>query len=121
MNTHIQPKKASSDWHRADIKAALEKAGWTLRKLSQHHGYFPTMANNALERPYPNAERIIAEAIGVDPWVIWPSRYDTDHQPIRKRNFPTVRPKHWARPGSRPKSQDNRPNKLGNVNHSGED
>lgn len=70
-------KKASpQDWHRADIKSALEKAGWSLRKLSTHHGYAnPNTLQTALNRPWPKAERYIAEAIGVEPAEIWPSRY----------------------------------------------
>jgi len=39
----------------------------------------------ALNRPYPKAERIIAAAIGIAPEVIWPERY-------AKRNFTPVLP-----------------------------
>ena len=87
MNSRIQSKKASTkDWHRADIKAALEKAGWTLRKLSTQQGYSPNTVKVALEKPYPNMERIIANAIGIPPWEIWPSRYHSDHTPKSGRN-----------------------------------
>lgn len=84
MNKRIHPKKASlpKDWHPADIKAALEKAGWSLRRLSQHHGYSPCLLQVALARPYPRAEGLIAEAIGVSPETIWPSRYD-ERRPLR--------------------------------------
>lgn len=77
MNKTRTPKKpALQDWHRADIKAALEKAGWTLRALAIAHGSkHGTTLRQALDHPYPKAERIIAEAIGVEPAVIWPSRY----------------------------------------------
>ncbi|WP_330178016.1 helix-turn-helix domain-containing protein [Candidatus Vondammii sp. HM_W22] len=100
MSNHIQSKKARhKDWHRADIKAALEKAGWSLRRLATHHGYPPSMAIHALVKPYPNGERLIADAIGMDPWKIWPSRYDENHCHIRKRGtFPVCRPANWAKP-----------------------
>ena len=76
MTTRTQPKKsAPEDWHRADIVAALRKAGWTLRQLSSHHGYAPGSLGQALKRPWPRAERLIADAIGVAPETIWPSRY----------------------------------------------
>lgn len=80
MSTRRTTKKPPrSDWHPADIKAALEKAGWSLRRLSLHHGYkSPTTLKEALHRRYPKAERLIAEAIGVDPATIWPSRYAQD-------------------------------------------
>jgi Ner family transcriptional regulator len=43
--------------------------------LSTEHGYHPTAAGKALKRPWPALEAIIAEAINVAPWEIWPSRY----------------------------------------------
>lgn len=66
---------ASENWHQADVVAALRKAGWSLRRLSKHHGYNPTVLSNVLNRDWPKGERIIAEAIGVDPATIWPERY----------------------------------------------
>ncbi|PND33745.1 transcriptional regulator [Achromobacter pulmonis] len=85
MTKHKAPKKpASSDWHRADIKAALEKAGWSLRRLAAHHGYAaPTTLTIPLNRPWPKGERIIAAAIGVDPAEIWPSRYQKKYSAPR--------------------------------------
>ncbi|WP_226383435.1 helix-turn-helix domain-containing protein [Burkholderia mayonis] len=79
------PKKTAqrSDWHQADIIAAVKKAGWSLRALSIHHGYAPGTLRNALRTAYPNAEKLIAETIGVPPEAIWPSRYE-------KRNFTPV-------------------------------
>ena len=78
MTERALPKKpAKHDWHRADIKAALEKAGWSLRGLSVHHGYKAAQTLQiALHRPWPKGERLIAEAIGLTPEDIWPSRYD---------------------------------------------
>jgi len=77
MSNVDSPKKpVSDDWHPADIKAALEKAGWSLRRLSLHNGFSDGLLKHALHRPYPRAERMIARAIGVKPQDIWPSRYD---------------------------------------------
>lgn len=71
-----KPRKGSaSDWHRADIVAALHKKGVTLAKLSREHGLSSRTLNNALERAYPKAEQIIAAVIGTEPEIIWPSRY----------------------------------------------
>ena len=77
MNRAKAPKKQSlEDWHPADIVAALRKAGWSLRRLSKHHGYsHATTLAGALKSRWPKGERLIAEAIGVDPAEIWPSRY----------------------------------------------
>lgn len=86
MSSHDTAKKQSSrDWHKADIKAALEKAGWSLSRLSIYHGYNRSVLKSALIKPYPKAERRIAEAIGVSPEIIWPSRYDMHGIPNRHR------------------------------------
>lgn len=81
------PKKAShEDWHPADIVCALRKAGWSLRGLSLHHGYHPhgLMKVTGLTNRYgwPKGQQLIADAIGVPPWEIWPSRYTAEHLPI---------------------------------------
>lgn len=39
----------------------------------------------ALRRQWPNGERIIAESIGLRPHLVWPSRYEKDGRPKRKR------------------------------------
>lgn len=66
----------AQDWHPADIVAALKKNGWNLSELSAHHGYKSrTTLNQAIQRPWPKGQSMIAEAIGVSPEQIWPSRY----------------------------------------------
>ncbi|ENO80298.1 helix-turn-helix domain-containing protein [Thauera sp. 63] len=76
------PKKAShTDWHKADIKAALEKAGWTLRALADHHGVSSTTLSHAFDRCYPVSEVRIANAIGVPVQEVWPSRWFPDGTP----------------------------------------
>lgn len=81
------------DWHPADIVAALRKAGWSVRKLSAHHGYAgPSALSNAIQKPWPKGERLIADAIGVSPEQIWPSRYAEraarKSAPVRPRPLP---------------------------------
>jgi len=82
------PKKASlEDWHPADIVAALRKKNWSLRQLSMHYHLSPGTLKAAIQAPYPNGEKLIADAIGVKPWDIWPSRYDANGQPNRGRRL----------------------------------
>lgn len=63
------------DWHVEDIKCALRKKRITLKSLSIEAGLAPSTLNNALRVSYPKAERIIANALGLEPQDIWPSRY----------------------------------------------
>lgn len=75
MYTNQSQKKVPCDWHQADIIAAIKKTGTNMSALSEASGYSRNGLRNALYRPYPKAERIIASAIGVDASEIWPSRY----------------------------------------------
>jgi len=77
MNSHTDPKKpVDGDWHPADIVAALRKKGWSVRALSAHYNYkSPTQLSRAIVGPWPKGERLIADAIGVPPEDIWPSRF----------------------------------------------
>ena len=91
MNTLIKPKKqprgaarqALADWHKADIKAALEKRGYTLRGLSLASGKSAGYYRETLHRPNPKAEAELARVLGTSPQLIWPSRYDDNGEPRR--------------------------------------
>lgn len=63
------------DWTRDQILLALKQRGWSLRRLSLHHGYSASALSQALARPWPKGERLIAEALGISPQNIWPHRY----------------------------------------------
>ena len=75
MHTKEVKKEALKDWHQAYISAALKEKGTNLSALSEAKGYSRNNLRNALYRSYPKAEKIIAEAIGIEPKEIWPSRY----------------------------------------------
>lgn len=65
-----------TDWHRADIVAALKKRGWSVRALSMAAGLAPNTLGTALQCPYKKGEKIIADALGIPPDEIWPQRYE---------------------------------------------
>ena len=97
MMNNKSRKKASKaagtakDMHPADIKCALEKAGWTLRQLSTQNNMNSTVCTKALKHRWPRAEKIIADALNLQPWDIWPTRYNENNEPIR---LPMGRPSH---------------------------
>lgn len=79
MRTVPTPKEpAPQDWHPADIVAALWKRRTSLIRLSRKHRYAPGSLRIALRRPWPKAEKIIADALGIEPQQIWPTRYQAD-------------------------------------------
>lgn len=63
------------DWHPADIIAALRKNGTTLAAVSREAGLSSSTLANAISRPWPKGEWLIAQAINIHPAEIWPSRY----------------------------------------------
>ena len=67
--------KMKSDMHPADIVAALKKRKSSLAALSRQAGLSSGTLANALKKPWPKGEFIIARALGVHPSTIWPSRY----------------------------------------------
>ncbi len=67
------------DWHSADIIAALRKRGTSLAALSRESGLSSSTLANALCRPWPRGEWLIAQALKVHPAEIWPSRYYDPH------------------------------------------
>lgn len=75
----------NNDWHSADIIAALRKKGTSLSRVSREAKLGSSTLANALTRPWPKGELLIASAIGVEPSTIWPSRYfDADGKPIQR-------------------------------------
>lgn len=90
-----QKKPVVIDWHAADVVAALRKKGWSLQQLALFHGYASrTSLAKALATPYPKAEQIIAEALGIQPREIWPTRYNADGTTNRTRGMKPMRPEH---------------------------
>jgi Ner family transcriptional regulator len=74
----------SQDWHPADIKASLEKKGWSLRRLAAANGYAPNSLHMVFRERWFNAEKIVADVIGVSAATIWPSRYNVDGSPKKR-------------------------------------
>ncbi len=82
MPTLKSSKRIAHDWHPWDIKAALGKRGYSLARVARENNYARTSANEVLRKSWPNMQRKIADVIGVDPWEIWPSRYDDNREPL---------------------------------------
>ncbi|EBC4877359.1 DNA-binding protein [Salmonella enterica] len=64
-----------SDWHPETIKAEIHKKGLSFRVLSVKAGYKPDSLKTVLRTPCRPYQQIIADALGVSPETIWPSRY----------------------------------------------
>lgn len=76
------PKKSSrTDWQPEDVIHALRKKNMTLAGIARAHGLQGSSSlSAALVRSYPANEKRIADALGLHPKDIWPSRYFEDGQ-----------------------------------------
>lgn len=86
-NPEQQKKPVITDWHWADVMAALKKRGWSLRQVGIAEGYPDgSSLGETARKNYPKAERILAAYAGAKhPMDIWPSRYDSNGQPNRRK------------------------------------
>ena len=83
---------ATKDWHPADIKAELEKAGWSFARIARENGYSNrTSPANVLRIPWAPMEKIVGDILGRHPMEIWPSRYDENGEPFRRRSYSSAR------------------------------
>lgn len=69
----ISAASAHQDWHPADVIAALHKRNISLRQIALKHGY--SHINRVLSSPWLGAEKLVADALGMRPEEIWPTRY----------------------------------------------
>jgi len=70
---------------RALLKFTLSTKGLTITELAKIHMKSTPNLCNAFYIPYPRGEAIIADALNLQPWDIWPDRYGEDHKSNRKR------------------------------------
>ena len=90
MNKSPAKKTNREDWHPADIKAALHKRGITLAGIAQAYGLKDSTSLSAtFTRSLPANEKRIADALGLHPKEIWPSRYYENGE-IRPRGFRAI-------------------------------
>ncbi|MFZ4214118.1 helix-turn-helix domain-containing protein [Pantoea endophytica] len=75
MHVPVAATPPTCYWHRADILYAIRKAGSSLLALSREAGSSSSSLSNVFYRPWPRAERIIADFLNKHPAEIWPERY----------------------------------------------
>lgn len=59
-----------------------------MAQVAAEAGVVRTVLYSAFIKPYPRMEKIIAEAIGLTPQVLFPDRYDSDGLPNRRMGRP---------------------------------
>ena len=72
----------SSKKLRGLLKFSLSTQGLTVSDLASMYGITGPSLFNCFYIPFPKAERIVADALNLQPWDLWPERY-TDQKPNR--------------------------------------
>lgn len=78
-------QKTTTDWLWDEVLAALHCEGLTLHALAKRHQVHVQAISIAQHRPSATTEARIAEALGILPQQIWPSRYNPDGTPCSRR------------------------------------
>ena len=69
--------KENLAFSRSWVRLNLGLKGFTFQSFAEKHGVKPGTVGVVFSRPYPRMERLIADTLGIDPWTIWPERYDS--------------------------------------------
>lgn len=85
MNMRFAEMARAEDggWHPEIIKTAIRLRSMTLTKLALDNNLPEGSCRVALIRPHTEADRVIAEFLGVPLSELWPSRYDERGHSIR--------------------------------------
>lgn len=68
-------KRKVRRWDRYAIRAAIHRAGSTLKAVAENAGLEESACRVALIRSHAAGEAAIAQFLNVEPSVLWPSRY----------------------------------------------
>ena len=76
MSAEAAKKASQKDWTTGRIKMELHDAGITLAGIAEAHGLKDSAGlSKAFNQSSPANEKRIADALGLHPKTIWPSRY----------------------------------------------
>lgn len=88
MSVLESTKKNAVNWHKADILAELKKKGWTLRSLAAEGNVSYSTLKTVFDKSYPKMERLVANAIGISPEIIWAERFaERNRKPVLTNKF----------------------------------
>lgn len=79
---------ADPEKRRAWVAFQLKLKGETFTGLARRIGVSRQAVRQAMYRPYPRMEKVIAEVLGLKPQVLFPERYDTEGLSLRRMGRP---------------------------------
>ncbi|WP_322521191.1 helix-turn-helix domain-containing protein [Guyparkeria halophila] len=73
---------------RAWVKYQIHMQGRSMAAVADEAGVNRQTLYQAFQRTYPRMEKVIADAVGVEPAVLWPERYDEHGLPLYRMGRP---------------------------------
>lgn len=73
---------------RAWVKYQIQLKGLSMAQVAANAGVTRECLYSAFKKTYPRMEKVIADAVGLEPAVLWPERYDADGLPIYRMGRP---------------------------------
>lgn len=73
---------------RAWVRYQLTLRGLNMADIARGAGVTRSCLYQAFCKTYPRMEKVIADAVGLQPHVLWPERYDTDGLPLYRMGRP---------------------------------
>lgn len=81
----------AKNWHRAEVVAAVHKAGSSLAALARKNGLSDSALRAALSEPRRPSNLIIAKFLNTTLHALWPSWFDHDGYRIARRDTAPAR------------------------------
>ncbi|MDH5785364.1 MAG: helix-turn-helix domain-containing protein [Chromatiales bacterium] len=76
------------DKRRAWVKYQIHMLGSSMAQLAEEAGVSRQCLYQAFCKSYPRMEKVIADALELEPKVLWPERYDADGLPLYRMGRP---------------------------------
>lgn len=77
----------TQNWDAPGILAAVKRKQKTLTALAEGAGLNASACRTSLTRPFPAADKVISDFLGVPLHELWPDRYEKDGARIDKRTI----------------------------------
>lgn len=87
LEEDIVETTTSKGWDRHGILAAIKRRYGTLTRMAERFDADVRHVTVALRRPYPKAEKVISQALGVPAQELWPDRFDKAGRRLRRQRM----------------------------------
>ena len=88
IDKNLQEIFSDHNRRRAWVVYRVSLKGLSLAHFARKAGVTRTCLYSAFRHPYPRMEKVIADAVGLTPQILFPERYNADGLPVARRGRP---------------------------------